>query len=344
MINVGIIGCGSITKLRHAPEYKKNEDCNILGFYDTKLERAEKLAEEFGGKAYSTYEEMLSDEEIDAVSICTANAYHAPITIEALNHGKHVLCEKPMAMTVEEAESMIKAAKDADRYLMIDLNQRLVPAHIKAKEILKSGELGEVLSFKAAFGHKGPEYWSVDKNASTWFFNKNVTSAGVIGDLGIHKADLIRWLLEDEISQVTAMVSTLDKRDNKGELIGVEDNALCILKSAKGIIGSIDVSWTNYGIEENSTELYCKNGVIKIYDNPNFDIAIYKKNGQETFYKVGTIQTNEKQTNSGIIDAFIYSIKNNIPPSISGEDGLAALKIIYACLESSRTGQVVNII
>lgn len=343
MVNVGIIGCGSITKLRHAPEYFSNPDAKILGFFDPLKERAAEMCMQYGGKVYCSYQEMLSDSEIHAVSVCTANSFHAPITIAALQAGKHVLCEKPMATSVEEAEKMNIAAKASGKFLMIGHNQRLADAHVKAKSILLSGELGRIISFSTAFSHSGPENWSMDKGANTWFFDKKSATMGVMGDLGIHKADLIQWLIGDEITEVMALVATLDRKGPAGELINVDDNAFCILKSKTGIAGTLTASWTNYGAENNCTVLYCSNGVMKIYDNPDFPIEVIKKDGEKIYYKVGYIQTNDNQLKSGIIDLFVKSIVTDVYPEISGEEGLAALRIISACMESSASGRTIKI-
>lgn len=343
MVNVGIIGCGSISEHRHAPEYTTNPDSRIIGYYDLIAERAEKLAGKFGGKVYASLEEILSDKSIDALSVCTSNYYHAPITIAALKAGKHVLCEKPMATSVEDGLKMIEAAKETGKFLMIGHNQRLAAAHVRAKEILKSGEIGRILSFRTAFGHGGPEFWSADKGLHTWFFKKHDAYVGAMGDLGVHKADLIRWLIGDEIEEVKAFVTTLDKRNDKDLLIEVDDNAVCILKSKTGIVGTLTASWTYYGDEDNSTVLYCSNGVMRIYDNPEYPIVVTRKNREKIFYKVGKIQTNDEQTKSGVIDMFIDGIESNTPPEISGDEGLAALKIIIACMESAEKGCSVKI-
>jgi UDP-N-acetylglucosamine 3-dehydrogenase len=277
---------------------------------------------------------MLSDDNIDAICVATSNDMHAQLSIQALKAGKHVLCEKPMATSVEEAKEMIATAKKCGKFLMIGHNQRLAPAHVRAKEILKSGEMGRILTFRTAFGHGGPEYWSADKGLHTWFFKKNDAFIGAMGDLGVHKADLIRWIIDDEIDEVKAYVSTVDKTNDKGELIEVDDNAVAILKSKTGITGTLTASWTYYGDEDNSTVLYCSNGVMRIYDNPDFPIVVTKKNREKVYYKIGKIQTNEDQSKSGIPDAFVKSIITGTPPEISGEEGLAALKIVLACKKS----------
>ena len=160
-MRVAVIGCGSIARQRHAHEYSLNKNCEIAGFFDFVSERAEALVKEYGGKVYGTLDELLSDESVDAVSVCVANAYHAETTIKALRSGKHVLCEKPMAISLEDCEAMIKEAEKAGKRLMIGHNQRLTPAHRRAKEIISSGSMGKVLTFSTMFCHGGPESWSV---------------------------------------------------------------------------------------------------------------------------------------------------------------------------------------
>jgi len=343
MPGIGIIGSGSISIARHVPEYHARKDCKLIGYYDPVTGRAEKLAEKYGGKVFKSVEELLDCREIDAVSVCTPNKYHAPITIAALKAGKHVLCEKPMATSLEEAQQMIDTSRQAGKFLMIGHNQRLAPAHIRAKEILKSGELGRVLTFRTTFGHGGPEFWSQDKGRHTWFFKSDDAFIGAMGDLGVHKADLIRWLIDDEIVEVNAYVSTLHKTNENNKLIEVDDNAICMLKSKTGILGTLTASWTYYGDEDNSTVLYCTDGVMRIYDNPDFPIEITKKNKEKVYYKVGKIQTNENQTSSGVIDMFVDGINNGTEPEINGEEGLKALRIVLACLESAKTGKTVSV-
>lgn len=192
MIRTAICGCGSISKFRHAPEYAENPHVKLVGYYDAVPERAKELADKFGGKVYDTAEALLTDPDVDAVSICTSNKYHCEYTVLASNHGKHVLCEKPMAMSVPEGEAMIKAARDNGKMLMIAQNQRLAPAHAKAKQLVAAGEIGKILTFRTIFGHRGPEYWTADKSINTWFFRKGDAFIGCIGDLGVHKSERFR--------------------------------------------------------------------------------------------------------------------------------------------------------
>jgi UDP-N-acetylglucosamine 3-dehydrogenase len=336
-LRVGIVGCGSITKYRHAPEYAHNDAAEIVAFCDPNIERATLMAEEYGGKVYADYLEMFENQALDAVSVCTPNLYHAPISIAAARAGFHVLCEKPMAASEAEAIRMNAAAKDSGVILMVGHNQRLMPAHQKAKEILQSGDLGKVLTFRTAFGHPGPESWSADGKDS-WFFQKDIAIVGAMGDLGIHKADLIRWLLDDEVVEISAFVETLHKVNTR-----VDDNAICILRMNQGSIGTLTASWTYYKGEDNSTLLYCERGVIKIGTDPVDQLIVEKTDGTIQRYNVGAISTNTGQTHSGVIDSFIYSILTKTPPAMSGEDGMKSLKVILAALESAESKKLIVI-
>lgn len=338
-LRVAIVGCGSIAELRHAPEYALNPNVEIVAYYNPDKKKAEKLAQKYGGRVVDSYQEIMKDETIDAISDCSTNEMHHIITTTALQHGKHVLCEKPIATTLEGAETIVKAQKESKKILVIAHNQRLAQAHIKAKSILQSGELGRVLSFKTSFGHRGPEHWSVDKSKATWFFHKERSGLGVAGDLGVHKIDLIRYLLDDEITEISAFKGTLNKKNEEGNPIEVCDNIVSILKTANNVLGTASFSWTYYGDEDNSTILYCEKGIMKIYDNPEYQIEISKMGGEVIKYKLEELQTNDNQTSSGMIDLFVDSILNNRTSPITGEDGLKALKIILAAIESAENGK-----
>lgn len=178
-IRVAVIGCGAIAQRRHIPEYADNEHVELVAFSDPNGERAEQCANRYGGKAFTDHRELLRQIRPDAVSVCTPNATHAPISIEAARAGAHVLVEKPMATSDEEARNMIEAAESAGVFLMVGHNQRLMPPHVKAKELLESGKLGKVLSFRTSFGHPGPEGWSLDGRES-WFFRKEEAAMGAM--------------------------------------------------------------------------------------------------------------------------------------------------------------------
>jgi predicted dehydrogenase len=342
-IKVGIIGCGSITKLRHAPEYKANQYVDEIVFYDRNVERATELANMFGGSIAQTVDELLADPAIQVISDCSSNEYHHIFSTKALLSGKHVLCEKPISLTIEHAKEIVDAQMQSGKKLMVDHNQRFTRAHQKAKEIIQNKDLGKVLTFRTTFGHSGPEHWGVNKTNSTWFFKKERSGLGVAGDLGIHKVDLLHYLLDDEIEQVSAFQGALDKINENGDPIEVCDNIVCSLKTKKGRLGTASFSWTYYGEEDNSTIIYCEKGILKIYHSDQYQLEVISKDREKVQYQLESIQTNSNQTNSGVIDAFIECIRLDHSPPVTGNDALSSLKVILGIIEAAETNSVVTI-
>ena len=343
MINIGILGCGKIAQVRHIPEYAENPDVKLVAFFSPNRARAQEQADKYGGKVYDTAEALLADPEIDAVSICAANYAHAELSIQALNAGKHVLCEKPMATTLADCEAMVECAKKNGKFLMIGHNQRLAKAHMEAKRLIDEGLIGDIITFRTSFGHGGPETWSISPGKNVWFFDKKKAAMGVMADLGVHKTDLIQYLTGQRVVRTTARLVTLDKRGEDGELIGVDDNAVCIYEMSGGAFGTMTASWTYYGAEDNSTVLYGTKGIMRIYDDPAHSIVVKLADGQEQVYDVEQIQTNDNQTKSGVIDLWVDCLKNNRAPEISGESALYAMRAVFASIESSQTGKTVEI-
>jgi len=344
-MRVGIIGCGAIARKRHGGEYTDNPKAEIVGYYDFTPGRAQEMVDVFGGKVFNSVEEMLADDSIDAVSVCVANKYHAQTTISALKSGKHVLCEKPMATTLRDCEDMVRAAREAGKRLLIGHNQRLAPAHVKAKQILDSGEMGRVISFQSTFGHRGPESWSVDQSADTWFFKKDAAEFGSMADLGIHKLDLIRYLVGGKVKTVFSTLATLDKKFPDGTPIEVDDNSVEVLTFDNGALGTVTTSWTHYGEECNATILYCENGIMKLYQNPAYSLEISYSDGSKAHYEIGRMQTNEdaKQESSGVIDMFVDAVTEGKETPLDAEDILESMRVVFACAESSEKSAPVSL-
>jgi len=337
-LKIGVIGCGSIARRRHLLEYEANSKVEIIAVCDIVSERADEMATKYNAKAFVDYKELLAIVDLDAISICLPNYLHATVSIEALDAGCHVLCEKPMAISKEEAESMIKAAEKNDKKLMIAHNQRFVSSHQKAKQLIDNGELGKIYSFRTTFGHPGPEKWSIDGKAS-WFFDKEKAFIGALGDLGVHKSDLIRYLL-GEISEVSAFVET-----NAKENTTIDDNAVCIMKTADGVIGTLTASWSYVAGGDNSTVIYGEKATLRLEDDPDYSLIVQYGNGETVNYELDKIQTNEEggQKNTHVIDHFVDSIIHNTEPLINGEEGKKSLEVILAALESSATKKIIQL-
>ncbi|MCE7793941.1 Gfo/Idh/MocA family oxidoreductase [Salipaludibacillus sp. CUR1] len=338
-LKIAVIGCGSIAQFRHLPEYEAQPNVEIAAVCDIIESRASEIAEKYKAKAYTDYRELLKDSAIDAVSVCTPNALHAPVTIASLEAGKHVLCEKPMATSIKEAEEMIQAAETAGKQLMIAHNQRFVPSHEKARQLIASGELGKVYSFRTTFGHGGPEGWSVDGKDS-WFFDKEKAFIGTMGDLGVHKTDLMRYILGEEFVEVGAFVETSAKENSD-----VDDNAVCVLKTESGTVGTLAASWSYTAGEDNSTVIYAEKGIVRLEDDPEYSLIVQYQTGEVIKYQLGGIQSNDSggQTSSDVIHHFTTSIEKSSTSPVSGDEGMKSLAVVLGALKSNETKTIVKI-
>ena len=338
-----MIGCGKIAQVRHIPELAAHPLAEIAGYYNPTESRARQMAGLYGGKVYGSIDEMLSDPSVDAVVVSLANSAHADVSIRALRAGKDVLCEKPMATTLEECEAMVDAAGRSGRLLMIAQNQRRAPAHRKARELIVQGAVGKVLTFRTTFGHAGPESWSVNPGKGTWFFSKEKAAMGVMADLGVHKADIISYLLGTRITGVGALLSTLDKTGPDGKPIEVEDNSLCLFRMEDGVIGTMTASWTYYGAEDNSTVIYGTGGILRVYDVPGSPLRLVRPDGSVQDFDVEAIQTNDNQTSSGIAEAFVSSLFTRDAGDLAAERILPVMKAVFAAFRSSSEGRFIEI-
>ena len=339
MIRIGIIGCGKIAQVRHLPEYATNPDCKLVAYYDKNLARAHEVAAQYGGTVYNSYFELLNNPDIDAVSICVENRAHAEIATAALYAGKHVLCEKPMAISLGECESMVAAAERNERHLMVDHNMRFDRVYRRAKEMLESGIIGDIITFRTVIGNAGPEGWALDSSREdTWYFDRNKAAMGALSDLGIHKIDLMHYLTGQKVIEATAKVVTLQKKNDAGEPIAVDDNALCILRMSGGAMGTMAASWTIYGHHCNSTCFYGTKGNLLLYHDDEYPIIVRGLDGNSTSYTI-----NPDTDRSGVIDEFVDALVHDREPEVSGQDALATMRTIFACIESSETGRTVGV-
>ncbi len=339
-LRVAIIGCGSICRHRHLPEYASRPDVEVVALVDIKLDRARDLAATYGVKnVFADYKDALALQP-DLVSVCTPNVHHGPMTLDALNAGAHVLCEKPMAGSMAEARKMIATAKKNGKQLMIGHNQRFAAGHRKGKELYKSGLLGKCLTVRTTFGHGGPETWSAD-GLQPHFFRKAETLMGTLADLGVHKVDLVRWLLEDEITHIGGFCGTLAKKN-----CDVDDNAVAVFRTKGGALGMMHASWTHAPGEDNSTILYCDKGILKLETDRRFSVIAEVNKAEKYFIEAGKIQTNEEGgqvVRSGVIDGFVEAIRKNKPVPVPGEEGARSLAVVLACVQAAQNNTMVEV-
>jgi len=337
---VGIIGCGQIAKHLHVPNYAHCPESELVAFCDVEVAKARALAHQYAPDAqiFNDYTEMLKGIDLDGVSICTPNCLHGPATFAALKAGCNVLVEKPMATSSVEAQKMVDAAKKAQKLLMVDQTQRLFPAHVKAKEVLDSGMMGKILVVNSMFGHAGPEHWSP---TGKWFFRKREARFGAMADLGVHKADLIRFLTGKEVAEVSAYMNRLEKKNSD-----VEDNFVSCLTFVDGTLGTLCASWTVKGCDTNYTIFHCANGTLRVCEIPGKPVVAYLVNPQcEIEFPVAPPVTNDDDDwGLSVGGNFVLAALGKAQPFCTGEDAKKSLDIILAAEKSALTGKSVKLV
>ncbi|MCC7492248.1 MAG: Gfo/Idh/MocA family oxidoreductase [Fimbriimonadaceae bacterium] len=337
-LKVGVAGVGQIAKVLHIHEYAESPDCQLVAMYNENLSFCQDVIAEYepqGVKFYDDLDAFLAS-GVQAISVCERNIKHAPVSLAALNAGVHVLCEKPMALTLADAQAMIDAAKAKDLVLMIDQSQRYSPMHRKAREILQSGLLGRIYHIQTTFAHPGPEGWS---KTAAWFFNKSISGFGPLADLGVHKCDLVRYLTGLEAKQIIASKATLEKDGT------VEDNSQALVVFDNGALGTISTSWTCHGTEDNSFSAFCEKGVLRLNVEPGAPIVVYDKDLKgRTEYPVGGMQANtQDKWWLGVIQDFVDAILGRQPNPVPGEEGYKALEMVVAMEQSIESGTWVHL-
>lgn len=338
-LRVGIIGCGQIAKHLHVPDYAYCPQAEIIALCDVIPAKARALAERWapGATVYTDYKKMLKEAKPDAVTVALPNYLHAPATVAALHAGCHVNVEKPMACSMAEAKKMVDTAKKTKKLLNVNQSQRRFAPHVKAKEVIDSGILGKILHVTAMFGHAGPEYWSP---TGKWFFKKKQARFGAMADLGVHKADLVRYLTGKEVAEVSAFFERLEKKRTD-----VEDNFVSCLKFTDGTVGTLCASWTVKGIEANYLILHCANGTLRIGELPGAPlVANLVKPECEIVFDVPPPATNDDESwGLDVSGAFIRAILGIEKPYCPGEEGMKSIGVILAAEKAALTGRKVKL-
>ena len=333
-VRFGLIGCGKITQRLALPQLTSCSAATITALVDTDRASAEALVQQFGLEGmpiWTDWRRMLAEAEVDAVGVCLPNNLHADVAIAALKAKKHVMVEKPMALTLAEADAMIETARAQRRLLMVEHTQRFEPAHEVAHELLRSGMLGKVVQVRGRIAHAGPEYWS---STSPWFVDKRASGGGSLMDVGIHIADALRWLTGKEVARVCALAKTLEKS------VGVEDTATVLLEWTDGTIGSFEASWTGRPYEVTTT-CWGERGIVETaLGRPN-PVAIRWCKPEDPGSPLGepccpTVPSSSRW--GGAYPYFTRCIQEGTEPFVSGQEGRASLEIVLAAYESIRRG------
>ena len=354
-LRIGIIGCGGIANGKHLPSLKAlASEVELVAFCDILEERAKKAADEYGAegaKVYTDYTALLADKSIDVVHVLTPNRSHAEISIAALNSGKHVMCEKPMARSAADAHKMVEAAKASGKKLTIGYQHRHKPESAYIKKVINRGDLGEIYYSKAyAVRRRGTPNWGV-------FLNEYEQGGGALIDIGTHSLDLTLYLMDNYKPKM--VVGTKYKKlpnPDSGNPWGpwdekqhtVEDSAFGFIVMEDGATIILESSWalnTIEPIQEGSVALHgtkagaqIKNGVSINKDEFGKLIEIMPdmSTGGVAFYD-GLAET------PALTEAksWIKAIKTDTDPVVLPEQACVVSEILEAIYESAKTGEPV---
>ena len=354
-LGVGIAGCGGIANAKHVPNLLKDSRVEIRGLFDGYApQRAEEMIRNFSlqnCRAYSSFEDLLSQKDIDIIHVCTPNESHAPLTIQALNAGKHVMCEKPMAIDPDQAGRMIAAAEKNGKKLTICANNRFREDTWHLKKLCEQNRLGHIYYAKAhAVRRRGVPLWGS-------FINKDAQGGGPVIDIGTHALDMALWLMDNyEPASVTAKTYNLLAKETspanpygnwKSGDFTVEDMGVALIIMKNGASVLLESSWAlNIRDEKAGKVTLCgtKAGadmdmglVINGEENGKlYDQNIILNPPSIPFYTPKTITGPELE-----IQTWVSSIINDTEPVVAPGQMLTVMRIISAAYESSETGRAI---
>ena len=353
-VKVGIIGCGGIANGKHMPALHKLKQVELVAFCDCIEERAEKAKADYGtadAKVYTEYEALLKDESIEVIHVCTPNKSHATISIAALEAGKHVMCEKPMAKTTEEAKAMVEAAEGTGKKLTIGYQNRYREDSLYLKRACQDEVLGEVYYAKAhAIRRRAVPTWGV-------FLNEEEQGGGPLIDIGTHALDLTLWMMNNYQPQMV-VGSVFKKLNNQTETANtwgdwdpeaytVEDSAFGFIKMTNGATIVIESSWAlnSLDVGEAKTTLCGTKAGADMRDGLKINGVKYNKQYVEEvgLGAAGVDFYDGTAENAGDKEArmWIEAVMNDTEVIVKPEEALVVTQILEAIYESGKTGQPV---
>lgn len=310
MLRVGVIGAGAMGK-NHIRIYSEMPDVELAGISDIDRALVEELAEQYQTKAFTNYKELLN-EGLDAVSIVVPTKMHRQVAIDAIEAGAHVLVEKPIADTVENADAIIKAAKDKKRLAMVGHIERFNPAVTKLKEIIDSGLLGKIVSISTT--RVGP-------------YNPRIRDVGVILDIGVHDIDVISYLYGRPVNQVYAVAGA--------DIHSFEDHATIHMRLDNEFSGLVEVNWLTPHKIRKLTAV----GVdgVAYLDYIDQSVELHDSN----WIRKAKIESKEPLKNE--LEYFIDCINKGKQPEPCAMDGKHALKVSLAAISSYKEAKLIEI-
>ncbi len=360
-INVAVIGAGWFGDVHsecylRAQSMLRDVKINLHTIVDIYEPAAVKCMEKYGFNYYTTdWHEVIENPEIDVVDVCTDNKFHREMSVAAIERGKHVFCEKPLADSVEDAVEMEKAAENAGITNMVDFHYRKIPAVAQLHELIQSGELGRIYHIKGMFlqdfGFDSP---------MTWRFKKALSGGGSIVTMGSHVIDAVRFLVGeiDEVCSVgeTFIEKRIDSNTGEEDVCDVDDAMTVLLKFKNGAIGMLMTSWLAHGCRHHhEIEVYGEKGSAKFNSERLNELELWLDdpksplNGKKTVLigrdnPYGELFNLKTGMGVGVKESITIQMRDMINGIISGNneaptfhDGAMAVKVMSAIIEAADT-------
>ncbi len=332
-IRMGLIGCGGISRA-HARGYLQLPDLfEVIACCDERKELAEERGQQLGAKIVATdYREILARDDIDAVDICLPHHLHSEVAIAAAEAGKHVLVEKPIANTLEEADAMIEAAKKKGVILMVAHNERYMPVYRKAKELVEQGVLGRI--FLARADHNQ----FVQIGERHWLWREETAGGGVLIGSGIHRVDILRWLVGEIVRVWHRQVIVPERFSDE-----VETASVTIFEFANGAIGELTCNWSAYAAPSAPWyELLWLYGTEGSLHNVG-GLFVASEKVPEWQGKFSQIPLPNEDSFVNEIRHFGECIRDRKTPLTNGEEGRKSLAVVIAAYEAAEKGGSVTV-
>lgn len=352
-LKIGIVGCGGIANNKHLPAIKKNGNYEIVAYCDIDIKKAEDTRKKFGPETaavYTDYKELLK-EELDAVYVLTPNKSHAEVSIAALKSGRHVMCEKPMAKSYEEAKQMVEAAKESGKILNIGYQNRYRLDSTYLKRACENGDLGDIYYAKAhAIRRRAVPTWGV-------FLNEEEQGGGPLIDIGTHALDLTLWMMDNyEAESVTGSVyHKLADQTEQGNEFGewdpkefkVEDSAFGFVKMKNGATIVLESSWAlnTLDVDEAKTSLCGTKAGADMKEGLRINRVQYNQQCVEKpALAAGGVAffDGEKEEEADVEQRIFYqAVAEGKGTVVKPEQAMVVTRILEAIYESAKTGKTI---
>ncbi len=326
MVRVGILSFAHMHAYSYASCLQQLEGVQIAGIADQDKQRGEEAARRFNTRYFSDLSALLK-EDVQAVVVCSENAHHKQMVVEAAEAGKHILCEKPIATTLEDGQAMVAVCQKNGVKLQIAFPCRFHPAVAKVKQMLEQEAIGEVLAVNCTNRGRMP---------GGWFVDRRLAGGGAVMDHTVHVVDLLRWMLKTEIIRVYAEI------DTRFHPLEVDDCGILSLSLQNGIFATLDASWSR---PVNSFPTW--GDVIMEFTGTQGTLSLdtFAQNLSLSSEKQGKVQWINWGGNMdlGLVKDWVEAVETEKEPSVSGEDGLKALEVALAAYSSAAGKKVVQL-